>query len=144
MAKKEVKTDLWVAKQLDECEIRYDAQGSSVREIDEALKSASKRGTGNAGFPEYVAVIGDFVLVIEDKADTARHIRLTESASHGRQHSLPRTTCWMQPSTTTGQSGPSSRPATTAQKTKFSRRTTHPQPPSEPMHNSDTATSPLV
>lgn len=79
MAKKEVKTDLWVAKQLDECEIRYDAQGSSVREIDEALKSASKRGTGNAGFPEYVAVIGDFVLVIEDKADTARHIRLTAS-----------------------------------------------------------------
>ena len=49
MAKKEVKTDLWVAKQLDECNIRYDAQGSNTKEIDEALKSASKRGTGKAG-----------------------------------------------------------------------------------------------
>lgn len=42
MAKKEVKTDLWVAKQLDECNIRYDAQGSNTKEIDEALKSASE------------------------------------------------------------------------------------------------------
>lgn len=49
MAKKEVKTDLWVAKQLDECSIRFDAQGSNTKEIDEALKSASKRGTGKAG-----------------------------------------------------------------------------------------------
>lgn len=78
MAKKEVRTDLWVAKQLDECKIYFDAQGSEVREIDEALKSASKRGTGNAGFPEYVAVIGDFVLVIEDKADIGKQIKLTD------------------------------------------------------------------
>ena len=38
MAKKEVKTDLWVARQLDECKIKYDAQGSNVKEINEALK----------------------------------------------------------------------------------------------------------
>ena len=79
MAKKEVATDLWVAEQLKECGITFDAQGSNVREINEALGSASKRGTGNAGFPEFVAVIGDFVLVIEDKPDTARHIKLTDS-----------------------------------------------------------------
>lgn len=78
MAKKEVKTDLWVAKQLDECSIRFDAQGSNTKEIDEALKSASKRGTGKAGYPEYVAVIGDFVLVIEDKAALDKHINLTD------------------------------------------------------------------
>lgn len=66
MAKKEVKTDLWVAAQLDECKIHFDAQGSDVKEINEALKTASKRGTGNAGYPEYTAVIGDFVLVIEE------------------------------------------------------------------------------
>ena len=46
MAKKEVKTDLWVASQLKECGIEYDAQGSNVKELDEALKTASKRGTG--------------------------------------------------------------------------------------------------
>ena len=30
MAKKEVKTDLWVARQLDDSKIKYDAQGSDV------------------------------------------------------------------------------------------------------------------
>lgn len=77
MAKKEIKTDLWVARQLDECGIKYDAQGSNVKEINEALQSASKRGTGNAGYPEYVAVVNDFVIVIEDKADIDRQIKLT-------------------------------------------------------------------
>ena len=71
MAKKEVKTDLWVARQLDDSQIKYDAQGSNVKEINDALQSASKRGTGNVGYPEYVAVVKDFVIVIEDKADLA-------------------------------------------------------------------------
>lgn len=79
MAKKEVKTDLWVAAQLDECKIHFDAQGSDVKEINEALKTASKRGTGNAGYPEYTAVIGDFVLVIEDKADMDKQVKFTDS-----------------------------------------------------------------
>lgn len=79
MAKKEVKTDLWVAAQLDECKIHFDAQGSNVKEVNEALKTASKRGTGNAGYPEYTAVIGDFVLVIEDKADIDKQIKLTDT-----------------------------------------------------------------
>ncbi len=79
MAKKEVKTDLWVAAQLDDCHIPFDAQGSNVKEINEALKSASKRGTGKTGYPEYVAVIGDFVLVIEDKADVDKQLKLTDA-----------------------------------------------------------------
>ena len=41
MAKKEVKTDLWVARQLDSWNIDYDAQGSNVKEINEALQTAS-------------------------------------------------------------------------------------------------------
>lgn len=79
MAKKEVKTDLWVASQLTESGIKFDSQGSSIKEIDNALKSASKRGTGKAGFPEYTAVIGDFVLVIEDKASIDKQIKLTDT-----------------------------------------------------------------
>lgn len=78
MAKKEVKTDLWVAKQLDEYDIKFDAQGSNTKEIDDALKTASKRGTGKAGYPEYVANISDFVLVIEDKAALDKHVNLTD------------------------------------------------------------------
>lgn len=86
MAKKEVKTDLWVAKQLDENKIKYDAQGSNVKEINEALSSASKSGSGNAGYPEYVAVIKDFVLVIEDKPTTDKHIKLTDKGLISTSH----------------------------------------------------------
>ena len=78
MAKKEVKTDLWVASQLDECGIQFTPQGSDVKEIHEALSTASKSGTGNAGYPEYTAVVKDFVLVVEDKADTDKQVKLTD------------------------------------------------------------------
>ncbi len=70
---------MWVARQLDDSKIKYDAQGSDVKEINDALQSASKRGTGNAGYPEYVAVVKDFVIVIEDKADLAKHQKLTDT-----------------------------------------------------------------
>lgn len=73
MARKEAKTDLWVAKMLDDAGIGYTPQGSDVLEIDTALKSASKRGTGRVGYPEYTAVLDDFLLVIEDKSDVAMH-----------------------------------------------------------------------
>ena len=69
---------MWVAKQLDEAEIMYDAQGSNVKELNEVLKTASKRGTGNVGYPEYVAVVGEFVLIIEDKSSLNKHINLTD------------------------------------------------------------------
>lgn len=78
MAKKEVNTDLWVASQLKECGISYDAQGSNVKELDETLKTASKRGTGKAGYPEYVSDVDDYVIVIEDKADLDKQEKLTK------------------------------------------------------------------
>lgn len=80
MARKEIKTDLWVASQLSECKISFTAQGSNVKEISEALSTASKRGTGKAGYPEYVAVVNDFVIVIEDKANIEKHEKLTDKA----------------------------------------------------------------
>ena len=73
MAKKEVKTDLWVHDLLNEAGIVHDAQGSEIVEIDNALKTASKSGTGNVGFPEYVGVVKDFLIVIEDKASIQDH-----------------------------------------------------------------------
>lgn len=72
--RREAGTDLWVARQLDSCGIDYTPQGSDVKDISMALAGASKRGTGRAGYPEYVAVVGDYVLVIEDKADLDRHV----------------------------------------------------------------------
>ena len=73
MAKKEVKTDLWVYELLQEADIYLTPQGCDIKEIDEALKTASKSKTGHAGYPEYCGVVKDFVLVIEDKASLDKH-----------------------------------------------------------------------
>lgn len=79
MAKKEVKTDLWLYDLLKDAEIELDPQGSSIKEIDDALKTASKKGTGHVGFPEYVGVVKDFIIVIEDKPKTDKHVFLDGS-----------------------------------------------------------------
>ena len=54
---------------------------TSIKEIDTALKTASKKGTGKVGFPEYVGVVKDYLLVIEDKADLAKHIKLDDKGN---------------------------------------------------------------
>lgn len=75
MAKKEILTDLWVYELLKEANIELHPQGSNIKDISEALQSASKAGTGNVGFPEYCGVVKDFVLIIENKADVSQHIK---------------------------------------------------------------------
>lgn len=75
MAKKEVLTDLWVYEMLKEANINLHPQGSNIKEINQALQSASKAGTGNVGFPEYCGVVKDFVLIIENKADVSQHVK---------------------------------------------------------------------
>ena len=69
LPKQEANFDLYIHGLLKEAGINATAQGSSVPEIDEALKSASKRQTGSVGYPEFIAVVKDFVLVMEDKND---------------------------------------------------------------------------
>ncbi len=66
----ERKTDFFISKLLDLAKIKYTPNGSDIKEIQDALKSASKSGTGKIGFPEFTAKIKDFIIVIEDKADT--------------------------------------------------------------------------
>ena len=80
MPKKEIMTDLWVYDMLKEIGVQKDfsAQGSHIKEIDEALATASKKGTGHVGFPEYVGVIHDFLVVIEDKASLQKHLHRDE------------------------------------------------------------------
>ena len=81
MSKKEINTDLWVYELLKEAKIsdKFSAQGSNIKEINDALQTASKRGTGKVGFPEYVGVVKDFLIVIEDKADTTKHLKLNDN-----------------------------------------------------------------
>ena len=73
MAKKEVKTDLWVHELLKEADIQLTPQGCDIEEINEALKTASKSKTGNVGYPEYCGVVKDLIIVIEDKASIDKH-----------------------------------------------------------------------
>lgn len=79
MAKKEVHTDFWVYELLKDAKIKLNPQGSNIKEIESALKSASKSGSGKVGFPEYCGVVKDFVLIIEDKADVSKHIKKNEN-----------------------------------------------------------------
>lgn len=76
MAKKEVKTDLWVFDLLKDADLKLEPQGSSIKGLDDALKTASKSGTGKVGYPEYIGIVKDFIIVIEDKADLNKHIKL--------------------------------------------------------------------
>ncbi|PZT47509.1 SAM-dependent methyltransferase [Helicobacter valdiviensis] len=79
MAKKEVQTDLWVYELLKEANINLSYQGSDIKELNEALSTASKKGTNKQGYPEYCGVIKDFVIVIENKADVSKHIKRNEN-----------------------------------------------------------------
>ena len=74
MPKKEAATDLWVYELLKEAGLDLDPQGSTIPEVEQALKSASKKGTGNAGRPEYCGAVKDFLIVIEDKPNLDKHI----------------------------------------------------------------------
>nr|WP_314758909.1 N-6 DNA methylase [uncultured Porphyromonas sp.] len=75
MAKKEAQTDIWVYELLKSADIELCYQSSDIPEIDKALKTASKADTGKAGKPEFIGVVKDFVLVIENKANIANHER---------------------------------------------------------------------
>lgn len=73
MARKEAQTDLWVYELLKEANINLTYQGSNIKELNDALASASKRDTKHSGYPEYCGVVKDFVIVIENKADISKH-----------------------------------------------------------------------
>lgn len=74
MAKKEIITDAFVRELLKQSNIKFDEQGSTVIEVDSALKTASKNKTGKVGFPEFVCYVKDYLIVIEDKAYLSKHV----------------------------------------------------------------------
>lgn len=69
----ERKTDFFIGKLLTASAINFTPNGSDIKEIQEALKTASKKGTRKVGFPEFVCKSKDFIIVIEDKYDTDKH-----------------------------------------------------------------------
>lgn len=80
MSKNEKQTDLIVAQKLKDVGIKFSPNGSTIVDIKKALKSASKKGNGKNGYPEYVAQVGDFLIVIEDKADSAHQAKYIDES----------------------------------------------------------------
>ncbi|WP_242951320.1 HsdM family class I SAM-dependent methyltransferase [Clostridium kluyveri] len=67
-------TDFFIGNLLKEAGIEYTPNGSSLREIQLALKTASKKKSGHVGFPEFVGWSKDFIIVVEDKADVEKQV----------------------------------------------------------------------
>ena len=59
----------YIQNRLEAVEIFSDSESSSNVEVNGALQTASKNQTGLHGYPDHVALVEDFVLVMEDKAD---------------------------------------------------------------------------
>ena len=62
----------FICRRLADVSINAESQRSSNVQINSALKSASKNQSGNAGFPDHIALVNDFVLVMEDKHDKSK------------------------------------------------------------------------
>ena len=71
----EKETDFWVNGLLTAAGIKLHTDVSGIQEIDEALKTASKSGSGKIGKPDFIGVVDGFLLVIEDKKDQSFHVK---------------------------------------------------------------------
>lgn len=60
-------TDQWVRHEIEKLGIDYTEQTSSIKEVKTALKNASKQGGKGAGKPEFVFLVNDTLIVVEDK-----------------------------------------------------------------------------
>ena len=78
MAENETVTDIFISNLLDDAGIEYTPQGSTIQEIKDALATAAKSGKGNRGRPEFVAKSGEFIIIIEDKANVDKQRLLCE------------------------------------------------------------------
>ena len=76
----ELETDIDVAAKLDAAGIPYKAHESSIVEINQALKTASKKGTKTQGYPEYVGQSGNYILVVEDKRESDKQAKYVDSS----------------------------------------------------------------
>ena len=61
--------DLYVHKLLTDSGITAEYQHTSITELQNALATASKSQTGARGMPDFIATVGEYVIVVEDKAD---------------------------------------------------------------------------
>lgn len=63
-------TDTIVYNLMREAQLNPQPEKSSIIEVEEALRTASKRLTGRAGYPEWICQSGDFLIIVEDKKNS--------------------------------------------------------------------------
>ena len=81
----------YIQNRLADVEIFSDTQSSHNVEFDDALKNASKSHTDKRGYPDHIALVRDFVLVMEDKSDRLKLIlRDDGELSTKKCHRYPR------------------------------------------------------
>jgi type I restriction-modification system DNA methylase subunit len=78
----EKKTDLLISRLLDSAKISYTPNGSDIKEIMDALKTASKKGSNKAGFPEFVGKSDEFIIVIEDKESIENQVKYSSESNN--------------------------------------------------------------
>lgn len=64
----------YIQNRLADVEIFSETQSTSVIELNGALGTASKNQTGARGYPDHIALVDDFVLIMEDKSDRLKLI----------------------------------------------------------------------
>lgn len=70
MALAERQTDYIIHGMMTKAGMKPYAEKCPILEVQDALKTASKRMTGRNGKPEFIAQVGNYLIVVEDKADT--------------------------------------------------------------------------
>ena len=62
-------TDILVSNMMTRVGLKPQPQGSIIPEVHQALRNASKRKSGNPGYPDFTAQSNNFILIVENKAD---------------------------------------------------------------------------
>lgn len=79
MPNEKTSVDQWVRREIENLNVPYTEQTSDITEIKNALKNASKQGGNGLGKPEFVFLINDTVIVVEDKPNTSQLQFLNET-----------------------------------------------------------------
>lgn len=75
-------TDIFIAGLLHDANIKYETEKTEIKQLQEALNTASKRKTNEIGKPEFIAKVDEFIIIIEDKADTEKQALYCEKNSN--------------------------------------------------------------
>jgi type I restriction-modification system DNA methylase subunit len=63
-------TDHIIFNMMTDAGMKPEPESTQIREVQEALRTASKHRTGEVGKPEFIAQVGQYLIIVEDKKDS--------------------------------------------------------------------------